>query len=190
MTDRHLMTSTVVISLTGLMISGGHDLLAQAGSGGDWQEFAVWPTTDEQEAPDIFGNIIVWQQFVYEYGDYDIYVVDINRPADPLIFVIGDSNDQVNPVVYEDTVVWQDYIIWQNYADWDIRMADISNQTTPQIFVVSDIADNDEQMPAIHGNMIVWQDGDSGDFDIYGADITDPVNPADADLPGWAPKLG
>ena len=41
-----------------------------------WKEFAVQPTTDDQELPDIYGDIIVWQQFVDEFGDYDVYVAD------------------------------------------------------------------------------------------------------------------
>ncbi len=173
---RYLTTSTEVLFLV--------SLLASVGQAGNWQEFAVWPTTDEQEAPDIWGKTIVWQQFVYEYGDYDIYVADINapginNPADPSVFVIGDANNQTNPAVYENIVVWQDYVVWEGTADWDIRAADISDQAEPQIFAVSDIADNNERKPAIHGNTVVWQDGDAGDFNIYGADITDPANPAE-----------
>ena len=44
------------------------------------EPFPIWPTTDEQESPDVYGNIVVWQQFVSEYGDYDIYVADMNQP--------------------------------------------------------------------------------------------------------------
>lgn len=154
-------------------------LLASAGQAGNWQEFALWPTTDEQEASDVWGNVIVWQQFVAEYGDYDIYIADINNPGEPLVFVIGDANDQTNPAVYENIVVWQDYVVWEGTADWDIRVADINNLAEPQIFAVSDIADNNERNPAIHGNTVVWQDGDAGYFNIYGADITDLANPSE-----------
>ncbi len=181
MKSRYLTTSTEVLLLASLLASAGpHDLLAQAGSGGNWQEFAVWPTTDEQEAPDIWGKTIVWQQFIYEYGDYDIYIADINNPSEPLVFVIGDANDQAHPAVYENIVVWQDYVVWEPFsADWDIRAADINNLAELQIFAVSDIADNNECKPAIHGNTVVWQDGDSGYFDVYGADITDLNRPAE-----------
>jgi len=166
-----LTTSTEVLFLA--------SLLASVGQGGNWQEFAVWPTSDEQEAPDIWGAIIVWQQFVAEYGDYDIYIADISNSSEPLVFVIGDANDQTNPAVYENMVVWQDYVVWEGSADWDIRVADINNLAEPQIFVVSDIVDNNECNPAIHGNTVVWRDGDVGDFNIYGADITDLGNPAE-----------
>ncbi len=168
---RYLTTSTEVLFLA--------SLLASVGQGGNWQEFALWPTTDEQEAPDIWGDIIVWQQFVAEYGDYDIYIADINNPSEPLVFVIGDSNDQTSPAVYENMVVWQDYVVWEGSADWDIRVADINDLAEPQIFAVSDVVDNNECNPAIHGNTVVWQDGDAGDFNIYGADITNLSNPVE-----------
>jgi len=160
-------------------------LLISTVQAGNRQEFAVLATTDEQEAPDIYGNIVVWQQFVYEYGDWDIYIADINKPADPLVLVIGDYNDQSDPAIYEDTIVWQDYIMWQDSADWDIRMADISDQNNPEFFAVTDIAYNNERKPAIHGNTVVWQDGNDGAFDIYGADITDPYYPAEFLVSGF-----
>ena len=53
----------------------------------DWQEFAVFPTSYDQELPDIYGNIIVWQEYleVDENGDgvgdgiwdWDVYGADI-----------------------------------------------------------------------------------------------------------------
>ncbi|OHB85320.1 MAG: hypothetical protein A2Z38_06965 [Planctomycetes bacterium RBG_19FT_COMBO_48_8] len=144
-----------------------------------WKEFAVWPTTDDQELPDIHGDIIVWQQFVAEFGDYDIYVADMNNPDDPLVVIIGDESDQMRPAVFENIVVWQDYIIDGGSGDWDIRAADISDREQPVMFAVSNIFDNDEQSPAIHGNIVVWQDGAEGDYDIYGADITNLESPAE-----------
>ncbi len=147
-----------------------------------WKEFAVWPTTDDQEAPDIDGDIVVWQQFVEEYQDYDIYVADMNNPDDPLAVIIGDANDQMQPAVFENIVVWQDYIA---SADWDILAADISDREQPVIFAVSNIFGNDEQSPAIHGNIVVWQDGAEGDYDIYGADITNYESPAEFAVAGF-----
>ncbi|MHC4106412.1 MAG: hypothetical protein ACYSR9_15840 [Planctomycetota bacterium] len=168
---RYFTTSTEVIFLVGILVS--------VGQAGNWVEFPVSPTNDEQEAPDIWGNIVVWQQFVTEYGDYDIYIADINNPSEPAAFVIGDANDQTNPAVYEDIVVWQDYVVWEGSADWDIRAADIYDLNEPQIFAVSDIVDNNEYNPAIHGNTVVWEDGQAGDLNIFGADITDLGNPAE-----------
>jgi beta propeller repeat protein len=160
-----------------------------------WKEFAVWPTTDDQELPDIDGDIVVWQQFVAEYGDYDIYVADLsttlkagmNNPDDPLVVIIGDDSDQMRPAVFENVVVWQDYIVEDGSGDWDIAGSDLSttlkagdsDREQPVMFAISNIFGNDEQSPAIHGNIVVWQDGAEGDYNIFGADITDPNNPAE-----------
>ena len=146
-------------------------------AGGNHQPFPVLSSTDEQESPDIYGNIVVWQQFVSENGDYDIYVADINNPSDSLIQILGGENDQTNPAIFENTIVWQDYVSWQDGADWDISMAIINGQSEPNIFVVSDIANNNEQNPAIHGNIVVWEEDFSGNLNIYGEDITNPENP-------------
>ena len=148
----------------------------------DWEEFAVWPTTDDQEAPDIYGDIIVWQQFVAEFGDYDIYVADMNRPDDPLVVIIGDESNQMNPAVFENIVVWQSYIVEGGSGDWDIQGSDISNREEPFMFDVSNIPDNDEQSPAIHGNIVVWQDGAEGDYNIFGADLTTTLKAGITDL--------
>jgi len=156
-------------------------------AGQSWKEFAVWPTTDDQEQPDIYGDIIVWQQFVAEFGDYDIYVADINNPDDPLFVNLSYINDQMNPAVFENIVVWQDFIVEDGSGDWDISGGDLSttlkagdsDREQPVVFAVSNILGNDEQSPAIHGNTVVWQDGAEGDYNIFGADITDPNNPAE-----------
>jgi len=176
-----MMNSSVLIFLTCLFFSWM--LTANSAEAGedreDRGEFAVWPTTDDQEAPDIDGDIVAWQQFVEEYQDYDVYIADMNNPDDPLSAIIGDANDQMNPAVFENIVVWQDYIVWEGSGDWDIRGADISDPNEPWIFAVTNLAGNDEREPAIHGNIVVWQDGAEADYDIYGADITDLGRPAE-----------
>ena len=56
---------------------------------GDWQEFPVNPVMDDQQVPDIYGNIIVWEQFVD--ADFDIYGADIIDPINPFVFIIDDE---------------------------------------------------------------------------------------------------
>ena len=154
-----------------------------------WNEFAIWPTTDDQELPDIDGDIVVWQQFVAEYQDYDIYVADMNNPDDPLTLIIGDDYDQMRPAVFENIVVWQswglpteDFIIEGGSGDWNIWASDISEWEQSQLFAVSSIFGNDERWPAIHGNIVVWQDGAEGDYNIFGADLTTTLKAGITDL--------
>ena len=116
-----------------------------------WPQFAVWPSTDDQEMPAIYGDTVVWQQFVAEFGDYDIYVADLNEPDDALLLVLGEGSDQMNPAIYENIVVWQDFIVADGGGDWDITGADISDANEAFIFPVSGIEANDEQSPAIAG---------------------------------------
>ena len=191
-----MINSSILIFLTCLFFLFGLLTTDSVIAAESWKDFAVWPTTDDQEAPDIDGDIIVWQQFVEEYQDYDIYVADMNNPDDPLVLIIGDANDQMSPAVFapfdsaqgEDLlhaerrrgiVVWQDYIVSGGSGDWDIRGSDIADLQQPVMFAVSSIIGNDEQAPAIHGNIVVWQDGEEGDYDIYGADITNLASPAE-----------
>jgi len=58
-----------------------------------WQVLPVLPSEDAQESPDIHGTVVTWQQLVSEFGDYDIYVADVNDMNDVLVTAIGDAND-------------------------------------------------------------------------------------------------
>ena len=175
-----MMNSMILIFLICLSFLFGMLTTDSAIAGEGRREFAIWPTTDDQELPDIDGDIVVWQQFVEEYQDYDIYVADLstalkagmNNPDDALTLIIGGANDQMRPAVFENTVVWQDYIIQGGSGDWDIRASDITDPEQPVMFAVSNIFGNDEQSPAIHGNIVAWQDGAEGDYNIFGADLT------------------
>lgn len=146
---------------------------------GPWVEWPVLAGPDDQENPDLHGTMVVWQEFVSELGDYDVYVVDINDIADPLVTAIGDANDQTHPAVYGRRVVWQDLIVAGDSADWDIRLADFTDFDEPIGYVVSEIPANDEERPAIYGNTVVWQDTSGTDYNIFGADVTDPERPAE-----------
>ena len=99
----------------------------------DWFQFPLHPSKDAQQAPDICGSVVVWQQFVDT--DFDIYGADITDLYKPFVFIITDDiDDQLAPSIYEDTVVWQNYV----ETDWDIWAADINDQTAPQSFAVSE----------------------------------------------------
>ena len=161
--------------LLSVLLAGS--LATAAATAGPWEEFPVLPSPDDQEMPDIQGTLVVWQEYVSQYGDYDIYVADINDLDELLVTSIGDAGDQTNPVVYRDTVVWQDFIAEGDGGDWDIRMAVVSDMNEPEVFAVSNLVGLDEQQPAISGCTVVWEETAGVDFDIYGADVTDPCLP-------------
>jgi len=157
-----------------LLFASAGGVVAQAGR---WPQIPVLAGPDDQEHPDIHGTTVVWQEFVSEFGDYDIYVVDVNDLDNVFFTVLGNDNDQTNPAVYGRRVVWQELVTEQETSDWDIRMADVTDFEAPVGYVVTGLPGNDEERPAIHGNVIVWQDTNGVDYDVYGADITDPCAP-------------
>lgn len=138
-------------------------------------EFVVCPSSNDQEYPDIYGDIVVWQEYISADGDYNIFAADINDLSQPPFFSVNAPNYQVNPAIFENYIVWQTLIQGDEAADWDIHMADISNPNEPSIYPVTGIVNNDEQYPAIHGNIVVWEDGTPDYLNIYGADITNPA---------------
>ena len=68
---------------------------------GERIEFAVSPSTDNQENPNIYGNIVVWQQLISQYEDYDILAADINNPGEPPFFHWDATSDQTYPAIFE-----------------------------------------------------------------------------------------
>ncbi|MBA7482682.1 hypothetical protein ES707_18176 [subsurface metagenome] len=168
MRNGNLITWIAAIFVT---VTQASDVLA-----GDWVEFPVHAVMydQHQQAPDIYRNVVVWEQFVDT--DFDIYGADITDSLNPFVFVIDDDVDyQLAPSIYENTVVWQSYV----ETDWDVWAVDISDQAAPQYYPVSEYVDINEIAPAVHGNIVIWQDDYLGDWDILGADITDPNNPAE-----------
>jgi TolB protein len=140
-------------------------------------EFVISPSIEKQENPDIYGDIVVWQQLISKYGDYDVFAADINNLGKPPFLHVDFSSNQTNPSLFENYIVWQSLIYDNNSSDWDIRMADISKRNEPSFYNVTALVGNDEQNPAIHGNIVVWEDGFPENLNIYGADITELSNP-------------
>jgi len=80
MERRNMAKLALCMVLVGLMVS--------AAKGGNRQEFIIYSATDDQQVPDIHGNIVAWQQSVD--GDWDIYYADITNPESPSVFDIAD----------------------------------------------------------------------------------------------------
>lgn len=138
-------------------------------------EFAVNPSAESQQAPDIDGSMVVWQQNTTANG-WNIYGRDLNdtSTSDP-IAIAQFPYDQTHPVIWSSRVIWQDNNTTN--GDWNIKMADISDPDVPQYYIL-DGSDGDQTSPAIHGDLAVWQDDYyENDTDLYAADIADPDYP-------------
>ena len=143
---------------------------------GPFDEFAVSPSDNLQEMPDINGDIVVWQEYWTQYQDYDIFALDIMDASASEFFLSWDV-DQINPKIYDTWVVFQDNYYGDD--DQDVILLDISD---PENLIAYDIANStdNEICPDIHGNTIVFQ-SNSGtaevpNWDIAAADIVEPNN--------------
>ncbi|MCD6394289.1 MAG: hypothetical protein J7M40_12375 [Planctomycetes bacterium] len=147
---------------------------------GDWQEFAVSPSLDNQEKPDVHGEKIVWQQLVEYEGvwAWDIYLTDLGAEPITATDITPWEYDQQCPAIYGNSVVWED----NTEADWDFLLTDITDPADPILHYVGYLSGN-QRNPAISGNTVVWQDDSWGAFDIAGADVTALISGADQETP-------
>lgn len=179
-------------------------VLAGVSFGGPWGEFAVYPNSNpllsDQEKPDICemtdakGSIfhrIVWQQLAKIEGTsdwhWDIWGGDMTA-EEIVIYPVAQypapdesdpfASNQENPAVFEDKIVWQD----DYWGDYDIYVVDIGYPSGPIELALTPYP-HDQSNPAVSGNIVVWQEEavwqtDQGqdmiDWDIWGADVTDP----------------
>ncbi len=146
----------------------------------DWQEFAVSPSLDDQERPDVHGERIVWQQLIEYEGawDWDIYLTDLGEELITATDITPYGYDQQCPAIYGTNVVWED----NAEADWDFFLTDITDPANPILHDVGYL-DGNQRNPAISGNIVVWQDDAWGAFDIAGADVTALISGADQETP-------
>jgi beta propeller repeat protein len=116
-------------------------------------EFPVCTASGDQDAPAIYGDIVVWQD--RRGTDGDIYGYDLSTGQE--FTVCTASGSQVNPAIYGDIVVWQDERSGLAIYGYDL--------STGQEFTVSALG----YSPAIYGDIVVWSDWRSGaGVDIYG----------------------
>ncbi|MBN1132452.1 MAG: choice-of-anchor D domain-containing protein [Bacteroidales bacterium] len=111
-----------------------------------------------QSAPDIDGDIVVWEDNRNE--NYDIYM--LNLETGDTTQITDDPADQRNPRVWGERVVWEDY----RNGDRDIFMHD---SIRGEIAVCT--ASQNQSTPDIYGARIVWSDSRDWKTDIYMYDL-------------------
>jgi beta propeller repeat protein len=128
------------------------------------KETRITTNKSAQVYPDIYGDIIVWQDSRNGngYDPTDIYMYDLSTSKETQL--TNDEFDQYNPVIFKDRILWQDH----RNGNWDIYMYNLSTKKETQITN----KESDEESPAIHENRIVWMDNRNGMYDIYMYDLS------------------
>jgi len=129
-------------------------------------EFIVTPFADQQTAPTISGNRVVWQDDLA--GDWDLFASILAEDGVVEHFPIAATEgNQVNARIEGPLVVWQD----DRSGHWDIFLY---NLNTRQEFRLTDDP-ADQTLPDIDGDLVVWQDNRLGSSDIFVMRLTESM---------------
>lgn len=117
-------------------------------------ETQVTSNVGSQAYPDVFGDVIVWQDD--RNGNWDIYMyAPMVNMWSPEIRITTNQGNQINPAIYNNTIVYQD----DSTGNWEICMYNITTGVETQITNNPSA----QTVPAVYGDYIVWQD----DRNIY-----------------------
>jgi len=136
-------------------------------------EFPIANTEEDEFLNDVSANLVVYT--IATFDDDDIYVYDI---------ATGDTRQITDPednqsAMRRDPAVSGNYVVWQDDRNghFDIYLYDWVTETETLISTGEGVgpAVGDQIHPAIHENLVVWQDtSDPSNPDIYLYDISDP----------------
>jgi TolB protein len=122
-------------------------------------------------SPGIYGNRIVWVDWIREYSSdpnydpdayFDVYMYDFSTKKTTRIdSKYGEAH---SPAIYGNNIVWFEGAP----GPFDVYMYDISTKKKTQIKTAVDSSDNLD----IYGNKIVYQDYRNGNSDIYMYDLS------------------
>ena len=113
---------------------------------------ALTSSVSDKAFPDIYGTVVVWQD--NENGDFDIMGANLGG-GNPFVVASGVGN-QMKPRLYDGKVVYeQDGNI---YYDDNIQTPGDAQQISSGLAI--------SRSPDIHGDYIVWQANNGGDWDI------------------------
>ena len=153
-----IMLVTLAITLSGLL-NGVVSRPANAGIG--FYESQITSNSASQEKPDIYGNIIVYQD--NRNGNWDIYMYDLSIQTESQI--TNNPFSQEYPAIDGSRIVWQDSRntnFDSGLVTWDIYMYDLLTQTEKRLS-----ASGLNTQPAISGNRIAYiKNGDVYYYDL------------------------
>lgn len=140
----------------------GYDLLRK-------KLFDVTTADGFQEAPNIFGNKVVWHH--YTSGAYGTYQA----------IMMKDLRTENEKIIYETTsdslgwpAIFGRYIVWSQSSEQHVGGVMGSDFRTGEIFEVQEQGphQNSHTMPSIWRNTAVWMAWRTGNGDIYGANLS------------------
>jgi beta propeller repeat protein len=118
---------------------------------------AVSDSTDSDEQPSIWGDIVVWQRKVGNYWRIISYDID------------SGAETQVSPNQYynfEKPDIWEDKVVYVSYSsegNWDVYLSTLGEIDYTRITSNPSV----QWMPKIFDDRVVWQDNRNGNWDIY-----------------------
>jgi uncharacterized repeat protein (TIGR01451 family) len=131
-------------------------------------EFEVCGQPFGQYGPAVSGQRVVWEDH-RDNTQSDIYGWDFGLPGEMVVNVPGSY--QYTPAISGSRVVWDDR---RTDAAGDIYGHDFAPPGAD--FVVCDASDS-QQGPAIGGDWVVWADHRGAAWDVYGRDLSKPLDP-------------
>lgn len=126
----------------------------------DLECFPICIENEDQDAPAIDGNIVVWQD--RRNASYDIYSYDLFTGLTP--FICTAAAGQYYPAINGDIIVWQD----GRNAQSDIYGYNLSTQEEFPICTVN----GSQNSPDVSRNFVVWEDQRNGWSYIFGYNLT------------------
>jgi beta propeller repeat protein len=133
------MFKRILIALATILVSNNTPVIA-----GYWYEFPIATSPIHQHLPDIYGDIVVWQE---GRGDLKFY----NLSTSSIQSIVSGSAAQEKPSVYNNMVVWSDFRGNQRHIyGYDI---DKSNG-----FLIHSSDSQPLWKPEIYGNNVTWYD--------------------------------
>jgi beta propeller repeat protein len=125
------------------------------------ETFPICTEKDDQGFPDIWGDIVVWED--HRNRSFGGYIYGYTLSTGEEFKITKDWENHGSPVIQGDIVVWED----ERNGNWDIYGCNLS--TGEEFEVIS--AELMQIHPALYGDIVVWVDRRDKDC-LYGRNLS------------------